>query len=363
MALEDVDAIASDDDFDVSADLAAAFDAAEQTETPAADVPAEETAQETAERVRDEKGRFATKPEEKAADEPGTLEKAAATAPQAAPVAPAPVAAETAPPEAVKPPPGFSPTAKVVWNKDSLDKAEWEAVKRDIAKRNEEVDRGFAKFAEYKPIERYVEMARNSGTTLDKALESYIGIENELKRDFISGVSRICQNQGIHPVALANQILARNGASAQPDGAGETQAHQTAPGVDLSPIHQELNSLKSWVQQQQTATVQTELQRFASDPKHTFFENVKPMMGKLINSGLAETLEEAYDKACNLDPEIRSLLIKQQSAPDTGAKVAAATQARAAAKSITGSPIPNASGKGSSISIEDEIRQLMDASV
>lgn len=362
MALDDVAASAADDEYDLAADLSAAFDEAEVAETPAADETPAETAAEAADRVRDEKGRFAPKVEAKA-DEPGTPEKVAAAEKPVAPVAAEPVAAEAAP-EAVKPPPGFSPTAKVVWNKESLDKTEWEAVKRDIAKRNEEVDRGFAKFAEYKPIERYVEMARNSGTTLDKALESYIGIENELKRDFISGVSRICQNQGIHPVALANQILARNGASPQQDGAGETQGHQQ-PSVDLSPITRELSELRSYVQQQQTATVQTELTRFASDPKHTFFENVKADMGRLINSGYAETLEDAYDKACWANQEIRSLLIKQQSpaVPDQSAKVAAATQARAAAKSITGSPIPNASAKGPNISIEDEIRQLMDASV
>src|SRR5437879_1100130 len=137
---DDVAAVAADDDFDVTADLAAAFDAAEQDASPAADVPAEETAEEKADRVRDEKGRFAK------AEEPGDELKAPdPKVPEIAPkVAEVPVnqAPQLDPvallTEAVKPPPGFSPTAKVVWNKEVLDKAEWEAVKRDIAKRNDE---------------------------------------------------------------------------------------------------------------------------------------------------------------------------------------------------------------------------------
>lgn len=357
---DNVAAVAADEDYDVTADLAAAFDAAE-SEAPEPAKEPEETAEQAADRVRDDKGRFAAKVED---PEPVAKEPVKAAEPKVEPAPVAPVVDPLAPVEAVKPPPGFSPTAKVVWDKEALSKEEWAAVKNDIAKRNEEVGRGFEKLAEYKPIERYAEMARQSGTTLDKALENYVGIEQELSRDMIGGVSRICQNQGVHPVALANQILARYGAAPSEVQAGEPQGYQR-PNVDLSPITKELSELRSYVQQQQTATVQTEIQRFASDPKHTFFENVKADMGRLMNSGYAESMDDAYEKACWANPEIRNLLIKQQAAPasDQSAKVAAATQARAASKSITGSPIPNASAKGPDISLEDEIRQHMDASV
>lgn len=350
----------ADDDFDVTADLAAAFDAAEN-DTPVEKVEPEETAEQAAERVRDEKGRFAAKTEE---PEP-VKEPAKEVAKAAEPVAPVAAAAPVVDPlaEATKPPPGFSPTAKVVWNKDQLSKEEWEAVKRDIAKRNDEVDKGFAKFAEYKPIERFMDMAKQSGTTLDRALENYIGIENDLRRDFIGGISRICQNQGISPLALANQILARNGvAPSEVQPGDQPTAHQPAP-VDPNAIAQ---SVYEQIQQRQ---IQEETNRaikqFGDDPKNQFFENVRKDMVRLLQADAAESLEDAYDKACWANPEIRNLLIKQQTTAvnDPSAKVAAATQARAASKSITGSPIPNASAKGPDISIEDEIRQLMDASV
>jgi hypothetical protein len=355
----------ADDDFDVTADLAAAFDAAEN-ETPTPE-PEGETAEQAAERVRDEKGRFAAKTEEKAEPEAKAAPVTAQAAEPGAKVEPAPVAPAVdpnAPPaEAVKPPPGFSPTAKVVWNKETLSKDEWEAVKRDIAKRNEEVDKGFAKFAEYKPVERFMEMAKQSGTTLDRALENYVGIEQDLRRDFVGGIARICQNQGISPLALANQILARNGVAPSEGQAGDQpQARQPAP-VDPNAIAQ---SVREQIRAEQIQEeVNRSIKQFGGDPKNQFFENVRQDMTRLLQAGAADTLEDAYDKACWANAEIRNLLIKQQAvaASDTSTKVAAANQARAASKSITGSPIPNASAKGPDISIEDEIRQLMDASV
>jgi hypothetical protein len=355
MPTDDVAAVAADDDFDVTADIAAAFEAAE------ADIPAEttevtegETEAQAAERARDEKGRFAPKAAVEAAPaEEQPKDQAVAKEPVADHVE---VDAKTV--DAPRPPPGWSPAAKVAFATLPPE------VQQSVAKREQEVNQGFAKLAEYKPIERFAEMAKQSGTTLDRALENYVGMETRLRQDFPAGIVELCQRQGIHPVALANHILARNGVAPSEGQAGETPQARQQASVDLTPIHQELNALKSYVQQQQSATVQTEIERFASDPKHTFFENVKADMGRLINSGYAENLDDAYEKACWANPEIRELLIKQQSTgSDASAKAAAATQARAASKSITGSPIPKAGSKGPETSIEDEIRQLMDASV
>ena len=247
---------ANEDDFDLSADLAAAFDAADEPAETSADVP-EETAAETAERVRDEKGRFAPKAvEDKTTAEQPQDQVAAKTD------APAPVDAVPEPTtDALRPPPGWSPAAKVAFANAPPE------IQQAVAKREQEVNAGFAKLAEYKPIERYAEMAKQSGTTLDRALESYIGIENELKRDFIGGVSRICQNQGIHPVALANQILARNGMSANQDAdaGAASQGYQQPQGVDLSPVMQKISALENYINQQRQSEILSVVDKFAAD--------------------------------------------------------------------------------------------------
>jgi len=284
-----------------------------------------ETEAERNQRLRDEKGKFATE------------KNAVKTEPK--PVETAPAEGEAPKPEddgkpALRPPPGWSPTAKMAFDKLPPE------VQQAVAKREEEVNNGFAKFQEYKPIDRFMEMAKQSGTTLDKALENYVGIETELRRDFIGGISRICQNQGVSPLALANQILARHGAAPSEVQPGEQpEARQQAPSVDPAIMHK-ISALESYIQQQQQAGIQTEIQRFASDPKHTFFENVRADMSRLMNSGYAETMEDAYEKACWANPEIRALLIKQQSPPVVpSANAADAVQkAKAAAKATGGAP-------------------------
>lgn len=300
------------------------------------------------ERARDEQGRFAKGAEPKA-------EKPEA---QATPDTGAEAPKEEAP-TALKPPTSWSPTAKVAFDKLPPE------VQQAVAKREEEVNNGFAKFQEYKPIEPYIKMAKDSGTTLDQALSRYVAAEQALQRDFVHGTVQLAQQQGVHPVQLANAILARYGASGQTDG-GQQQAYQTAPAVDLTPIQNELSALKSFIEEQQQAGVQSEIQRFASDAKNVFFENVKADMGRLIESGHADTLEDAYDKACWANKEIRDLLIKQQTAPTASAKANDAVQrAKAADKATGGAPaagfVPSASAVKAGASIRDTIRAAVDA--
>ncbi len=353
---EVADATADDD---LIAALTSEMDKAEASDAPVVDTPVtelEETAEQKAEHVRDDKGRFAAK-----VDEPAKVEAKSVAYPivpaKAEGVAPAvaePVVADTA----LRPPPGWSPAAKVAFAALPAE------VQQSVAKREDEVNKGFAKLAEYRPLERFIEQARQSGTTLDRALENYTGIERALRSDFVGGIANLCQRQGVDPIALANVILARNGVT--PTQPGETgaapQANQNAQRVDLSPVMQKISALENYIQQQQSQGVQSEIQRFASDPKHTFFDNVKEQMGHLINAGVAADLADAYDKACWANPEIRGLLIKQQSAPsDQSASAKAATQARQAAKSITGSPIAGASKGGPATSIEDEVRAAFES--
>jgi hypothetical protein len=68
MDIDNVATEVADDDFDLSAALTAEFDKAEASEAP----EPVETAEQAAERVRDEKGRFAAKTEEEK-PEPATV--------------------------------------------------------------------------------------------------------------------------------------------------------------------------------------------------------------------------------------------------------------------------------------------------
>lgn len=329
---------------DLRASLEAAFANPEPAAEASPDIPATESdpiAEEAArEYNRDEQGRFAAA--EKAAQKAAENAQEAVKAPEAPKATEQPQAAPEAPQadaEAPRPPPGWSPAAKAAFATLPAE------VQQAVAKREQEVNNGFAKLAEYKPIERYVEMARRGGTTLDKALENYVGIEQLLRTDIARGFEQIARNIGVSPVEMAQKILAAHGHSGN-QGTGEAPQPQ---------VHQPVQDIRSLVQQE-LAQVQTQAQidaateAFLGDPKNLYAQNVVDDMLPLISQrrqsvreSYADTLKWAYEKACWANDEVRPLLINQQVEAATRPQAEAATQARAAARSITGSPTPGAS--------------------
>jgi hypothetical protein len=82
-----------------------------------------------------------------------------------------------------------------------------------------------------------------------------------------------------------------------------------------------------------------EINGFAQKAEH--FEEARPTMISLLQSGMAETLQDAYDKAVRLDPELFNQIQQAQQAKAAAEKSAqldrAAKAARAAAVSVRGS--------------------------
>lgn len=111
----------------------------------------------------------------------------------------------------------------------------------------------------------------------------------------------------------------------------------------ISQLQQELYGLRSevvgWKQQQEAAqnqTLQTEIEEFSS--KAEFFEDAKPTMITLLQSGVASTLQDAYDKAIRLDNDLfERVQHSQQAAAESAQRKAAdkaAKSAKAAAVSV-----------------------------
>jgi hypothetical protein len=188
----------TDGEDDLLSDLRSAFKSEEaapveaEAATPELETPEVEEPKD--DRSRDEKGRFAARIEK--AQEPADVP---AVAPVETPAVPAEPASDAAA-QAVRPPPGWSPAAKVAF--DSLP-AE---VRQAVANREIEVNKGFAKLSEYKPLDPYIDYARQNNTTLDRALQQYVGIEQLLKRDFVAGIETLCRNSQIDPVQLATSF-------------------------------------------------------------------------------------------------------------------------------------------------------------
>jgi hypothetical protein len=330
---------------DVDNDFGPLDAAAEPTAEPEIDTRT------AAERARDEKGRFA--PKDKA--------PAAETAP-AAPEAPA---TENAAPEApARPPHSFSPVARSVWDKDVLEPAEWAAVKNDISKREGEINKGLAKLADYKGLDRYADMAKQSGTTVAAAFEAYQRAEAKLGSNFAAGVQELCQHYRTHPAQLAAQLLnihpqalaaalqgraAPQGSQVAPQ-AQPAAAGQSAEAQRIARLEKVIESQFAERTAQERAKATSVVEEFFNDPQNRYAPNCEAEILELVSRDPDRhrdqrgALKRAYDKAVWLRDDVRDLLIKERTAaarPQTNA--AAVARARASAKSVTGSPLPGAS--------------------
>ncbi|WP_192248482.1 hypothetical protein [Mesorhizobium caraganae] len=310
--------------------LAAEWEKQSAPETPApVEAPAhQETEAEAAERIRDEKGRFAAKPAETAetAAKPATDPNAKAPVEKAAQEGDKP--AEAPAKTVVGPPPGWSVAAKAEF--DALP----EAVRAAVAKREEEIDRGFAKLKDYKAIEsQHAPTAQQYGVPLPEFINRLAAADKYLQREPENAIKWLAQTYGVDLAKFAGQ-------PAQPG------QQQPAPDAALQPLLQKISSLEQIIHGDKAAQVNNQVERFFSDPANKYSENVADQMVVLINeakrAGQPVDLASIYETACFMNPEVRAALIKEQTGKLQSEQIEkarkTADQARAAGASITGGP-------------------------
>jgi len=147
-----------------------------------------------------------------------------------------------------------------------------------------------------------------------------------------------------------------------------------APRTDpqVSALQQELNALKGQITQEQQFRQQAEdgqvnatIDDFASQPGHEHFEAVRYEMGLLLKEGIANDMEDAYQRAIWANPSIRSTLTAEQTQADQTKRVAEAAakvqQARKAGSSVVGAPGGNVQSPGKATgSIRDMLSSAFD---
>lgn len=106
----------------------------------------------------------------------------------------------------------------------------------------------------------------------------------------------------------------------------------------LNQLRQQQQMWQNQVQSQEQTRVQSELAQFATDER-PHFDAVRSDMADLLETGKAEDLQEAYDMAVWMRPDIRQTLLDQQRAEvqRKAAEQAQALKAKAASVSVKGS--------------------------
>ena len=131
---------------------------------------------------------------------------------------------------------------------------------------------------------------------------------------------------------------------------------------ELSQIKNDWNSFKSAQERQEQASILSEIEQFKQNSPH--FDDVRETMAQLLDSGVANDLKSAYDKAVRLNDDVWGKLQAEQAQNSVQEQVEKAAKAKAKtvspkSASPTGT-VNNGSGKKSG-SIRDILAEQVES--
>jgi len=241
---------------------------------------------------------------------------------------------EAEPPVWRRPPASWRKDYHEVWQKADPKMQEYAWQREEQMRAGVEPLLAKAQFADtmQQAIEPYLPTIQGMGLTPEKAVSALMQADYTLRtappQQKMQLFAQLAQSYGINLGAM---------------GANPQAAPQNSVDPLVWQLQNELNSVRGevmgWKQQQEMQQNQQllgEINQFSLKADH--FEEARPTMIQLLQSGMAETLEEAYDKAIRLNPDLFEQVSKAQQA-EQAAKQAkeynrAAKAARAAAVSV-----------------------------
>lgn len=304
-------------------------------------------------RVHGKGGKFAPKA--------GAAPAATATEAPAAPdaTATATTATETQPPAAAKP----HDAAPNTWKKEVS--ADWaklpENVRQEIHRREADFHKGIGQYKDAagfgsqmaQELLPYQETINKAGIHPREILKTLGGAWNTL----VTGTPEAKR-------ALLLQIAKDYSINIAASEPGTSQPPTDAPQEDprLVAALQRIDKLEGHLTAQERQRAEAEfsdtvskVEAFGQDPKHPHFNTLREDMAALIESGRATDLQDAYDKAQWINPEVRASLLAEQEKERVAKAAEQAKAARqAAGANVTRRGTPPVSAKP--VSIEDTLR-------
>jgi hypothetical protein len=181
-------------------------------------------------------------------------------------------------------------------------------------------------------VQPYMQTIQGLGIDAPKAVKALLEADHALRystpEQKLQLFGRLAQQYGVNLGQMANL------------------PQQVAVDPTVYALQNELNSVRgevnNWKQQQeqaQNSVLLGEINQFSQKAEH--FEEARPVMIQLLQSGVATDLQDAYDKAVRLDPNLFETIQQSKQAEVDAQKRAAANKAaksaRAAAVSVKGS--------------------------
>jgi hypothetical protein len=189
-----------------------------------------------------------------------------------------------------------------------------------------------------RPIARFHQMAQAHGTTLEKALTNYVGMEQKLRADPVGGLDLIVHNLGLttpdgHRLTLRD--IAYHVLSQSPDQLRAIQQGNTqqAASQQIGALHQQVaglqNALHQMHNQQRFTYTRSAVDQYAAS--HPRFDELGDLIERELRLGF--DLNTAYRRAELLRPSTHAAQTRNTSA-----------QTRSPDRSIYGSPDAGTNG-------------------
>lgn len=309
-------------------------------------------------RVRDATGKF-SKAGKSATPAPAAPTQAPSVA---APPAPGTQPTATPPPApgetsvALKAPQSWKPGAREAWAKLPP------AVQQEVDRREKEMQAGLRDAAErakrgdtlHQAVAPFENHIRRQGGDPAQAVQAMLQFRHTLEtgteKQRAAAIAQAFQFAGVSEDALVEAITGQRG-----QGGGQAQQGPVDPRSIAAQVRQELmQELQQQGQQRSYSKATEELATWSQDKE--FFEDVRPAMEGLIRAGVARGYQDAYDRACWANPDVRSILQQRDAAKAATSQVEATQRARAASSSVKSQPASMANGSAGG-NLRDDIRQ------
>lgn len=194
-------------------------------------------------------------------------------------------------PKASKAPSRFSPDAKAEWEKAPA------SVRAETERAIREMEKGIAeKDATIKPLEPFLKMAKAHNTTLETALANYVGIEQLLRKDPAQGLRQLATNMGWTPQQMIDVLSGKQSEAKDPKDQEILALRQ-----ELQAIKGQIGGVQQNMQQQRQETTLASVEKFAAE--HERFDELAPEIARMLQTGYATDLKDAYEKADRMNPK------------------------------------------------------------
>ncbi|AAK94382.1 hypothetical protein Mx8p47 [Myxococcus phage Mx8] len=233
-------------------------------------------------------------------------------------------------------------------------------VQKEVTRREREVQTVLSEAAQH----------RKTAQSFEQVVSPYMGMIQAEGQDPVKAVAGLLQTAAAlrtappaHKAQLVAQIV--HGYGVPLEMLDAALAGQAPPAAEAQPQHFDPNQLlqqaeqrvmQRFAQQAQQGRM-TEAQRsveaFVSSGKAEFFDDVREDMQMLLQGaarrGVAMSLEDAYNRAVKMHPEVSKVLQQREQAAQANAAQASTQRARAAASSVKTAPAPTVAPKDTSV--------------